>query len=285
MSNNSDNNMKNNNLHYRYVIFILVLALISTFSYYFYGNEDLVKTISFAGTLASIILSVLAIFITVLSNDSLSSMIHKIRDLYEVIKDIPDSIKKSIISLGETTRQLQNNIEVMNGLLPELKTQLCNVDEHIRESNEVLRSFASQQNLSSEKVIKEDVTSINLEAYFKQFLEGSSFVGLCLLYLLFTASKSNKMVSLAEYCEKVDLNSTLQYDFGFYIACRAAGLLFARLDGDDKYIISDIIFTDKMKKEDIVTAMKQSAASLNSPLCKAEDYIMKIDKFVNYECK
>ncbi|WP_334644968.1 hypothetical protein [Segatella copri] len=207
--------MKNNNLHYRYVIFILVLALISTFSYYFYGNEDLVKTISFAGTLASIILSVLAIFITVLSNDSLSSMIHKIRDLYEVIKDIPDSIKKSIISLGETTRQLQNNIEVMNGLLPELKTQLCNVDEHIRESNEVLRSFASQQNLSSEKVIKEDVTSINLEAYFKQFLEGSSFVGLCLLYLLFTASKSNKMVSLAEYCEKVDLNSTLQYDFGF----------------------------------------------------------------------
>lgn len=77
----------------------------------------------------------------------------------------------------------------MNGLLPELKTQLCNVDEHIRESNEVLRSFASQQNLSSEKVIKEDVTSINLEAYFKQFLEGSSFVGLCLLYLLFTASK------------------------------------------------------------------------------------------------
>ena len=49
MSNNSDNNMKNNNLHYRYVIFILVLALISTFSYYFYGNEDLVKTISFAG--------------------------------------------------------------------------------------------------------------------------------------------------------------------------------------------------------------------------------------------
>ena len=95
MSNNSDNNMKNNNLHYRYVIFILVLALISTFSYYFYGNEDLVKTISFAGTLASIILSVLAIFITVLSNDSLSSMIHKIRDLYEAIKDIPDSIKKS----------------------------------------------------------------------------------------------------------------------------------------------------------------------------------------------
>lgn len=167
--------MKNNNLHYRYVIFILVLALISTFSYYFYGNEDLVKTISFAGTLASIILSVLAIFITVLSNDSLSSMIHKIRDLYEVIKDIPDSIKKSIISLGETIRQLQNNIEVMNGLLPELKTQLCNVDEHIRESNEVLRSFASQQNLSSEKVIKEDVTSINLEAYFKQFLEGEFF--------------------------------------------------------------------------------------------------------------
>ena len=81
MSNNSDNNMKNNNLHYRYVILILVLALISIFSYYFYGNEDLVKTISFAGTLASIILSVLAIFITVLSNDSLSSMIHKIRDL------------------------------------------------------------------------------------------------------------------------------------------------------------------------------------------------------------
>lgn len=50
-------------------------------------------------------------------------------------------------------------------------------------------------------------------------------------------------------------------------------------------IISDIIFTDKMSKEDIVTALKQSAASLNSPLCKAEDYIMKIDKFVNYECK
>lgn len=275
--------MNNSYLHYRYVILMLGLALVCTFAYFYCGDDELVKVISFAGTLISIVLSLLAIFITVLSNDSMSSMIHKIRDLYEVIKDMPSSIDTSISSLSESTGQLQDNMQKLNALLPELKAEINYVDQHIRESNEAIKALSGQQ-LDGSKV-SEGVSTINVDDLFKYFLQTSSFIGLCLLYLLKVASENNKTISLAEYSKTVDAASTLQYDFGFYIACRAFGILACTISNDDMYVISNIVIHPKLKKENIVEALKTSAHLLHSSLFTAEDYMAKIDKFVKEESK
>ena len=63
------------NLHYKYIIAIFGILFVLFFAYWFSGETKLVEIVSFAGTITSIILSVLAIFMTVLSNDSMSSMI------------------------------------------------------------------------------------------------------------------------------------------------------------------------------------------------------------------
>lgn len=277
--------MNNSYLHYRYVILMLALALVCTFSYFYCGDDELVKIISFAGTLISIVLSLLAIFITVLSNDSMSGMIHKIRDLYEVIKDMPSSIDDSISSLSVSTGQLQDNMQKLNALLPELKAEINYVDQHIRESNEVIKALSGQQNTATNASVDADNSMIKIDELFKYFLQTSSFVGLCLLYLLKVASENNKMVSLAEYSKKLDTASTLQYDFGFYIACRAFGMLACTISNDDMYVVSDIVIHPKLVKEDIVNALKLSAQRLNSPLFTAEGYMSKIDKFVLEDCK
>lgn len=282
MSNNCDNNK--NYLHYRYVIFILVLALVSIFSYYFCGNDELVKTISFAGTLASIILSVLAIFITVLSNDSLSSMIHKMHDLYEAIKDIPSSIDSSITSLTSSTRQLRDNMNALNAVLPELKAEMSKVDEHLRENNEAIKALSSQQGSKTENSINKN-ESIKIDDFFKYYLQGCSFVGLCLIYLLYVTAERRKNVSLAEYCQKIDVNSSLQYDFGYYIACRATGLFLCDLSSDEKFVISNVTFTNKISKGDIVNALRQSSSMLDREIFNADEYITKIDNFVENDGK
>lgn len=284
MSNNCDNNNNNDYLHYRYVIFILVLALVSIFSYYFCGNDELVKTISFAGTLASIILSVLAIFITVLSNDSLSSMIHKIHDLYEAIKDIPSTIDNSITSLTSSTRQLRDNMNELNAFLPELKAEMSKVDEHIKENNEAIKALSSQQVSETENSINKN-ESIKIDEFFKFYLQGCSFIGLCLIYLLYVTAEKKKSISLAEYCQKIDVNSSIQYDFGFYIACRATGLFLSDLSPDEKFVIFNVAFAKKISKEDIVNALRQSSTMLDNENFNADEYITKIDNFVNDEGK
>lgn len=273
--------MDNSYLHYRYIILMLALALVCTFAYCNCGDDELVKIISFAGTLISIVLSLLAIFITVLSNDSMSGMIHKIRDLYDVIKDMPTSIDKSISSLSESTEQLQINMQKFNDLLPELRDEINHVDQHIKESSEAIKALSSQQIVESKKTVEDSNRTIKFDEYFKNFLQGSSFVGICLIYLIYVAAKAEKSVSLAEYCKKIDVDSTLQYDFGFYIACRAAGMFTCNLSSDESFLLSNIRFTDKLSKEDIIETLRICSASLANPSFSADDYISKIDKFVN----
>lgn len=66
-----------NPLHYKYWIIILILLNIAIFSYYNSGDTNLTGMIAFAATIASIILSVLAIFMSILSNDSIGGMLHR----------------------------------------------------------------------------------------------------------------------------------------------------------------------------------------------------------------
>lgn len=88
MCNNKGSETNIIKIHFIYVVFILVVIIIVLLSCRLSDNQSFVDIVSFAGTLTSIILSVLAIFITVLSNDSFSNLMEKIRGLTDSINPL-----------------------------------------------------------------------------------------------------------------------------------------------------------------------------------------------------
>ena len=106
-------------LHYLYVIFILLAALIGVISYYHCSEKDksLHEFISFAATLSSIILSVLAIFITVMSGESTNKLRDGIMGLLKIPEDLSNKVDKSVLDLNNATKNLNDAAKVNEGTI------------------------------------------------------------------------------------------------------------------------------------------------------------------------
>lgn len=116
-----------NNWHFIYIIIILVMIILLVITHRGYQCENLVTVIGFGATLSSIILSVLAIFITFISNESN----HKLREGLHGLSEIPGQIKKSI---SDTIDELKKEtVQMKNASQKNLESQL-NTNDYIKQS-------------------------------------------------------------------------------------------------------------------------------------------------------
>lgn len=184
-------NTKNIGIHFIYVVIILVglIVLISTLR--LSDNQHVTEILSFAGTVTSIILSVLAIFITVLSNGSMSSLMEKIRTLTEsispmgkYISDASEKIDKSTESLQSTQKEVSSNLQKSSDIILQSTKELeKNLSEVINDS-----VTKNMQSLRSEIIIKEPTlsASTNINAVdIEYFISKISLIGKLILYFLY----------------------------------------------------------------------------------------------------
>lgn len=179
-----------NPLHLEYWIFILVLVIIAIFSYHHSGDTNLGGLIAFAASISSIILSVLAIFITILSNNSVGGMLHKVRDMHDTVLSIPESIKESIADLKEATTELMavnsevnRSVNMLGGRLDDLENHLSLNDNKI---DTILNSVSSVNSTGSSNTVPPT------EKMIEQFLNTISLNGLYLLYAFVLYSERRK---------------------------------------------------------------------------------------------
>lgn len=179
-----------NPLHLEYWIFILVLVIIAIFSYHYSGDTNLGGLIAFAASISSIILSVLAIFITILSNNSVGGMLHKVRDMHDTVLSIPESIKESIADLKEATTELMavnsevnRSVNMLGGRLDDLENHLSLNDNKI---DTILNSVSSVNSTGSSNTVPPT------EKMIEQFLNTISLNGLYLLYAFVLYSERRK---------------------------------------------------------------------------------------------
>lgn len=95
-------------LHYIYIILILLLILVSIIAYYHSDEHDLVAQVGFAASISSIILSVLAIIVTVVSNGSMDKLAHGMYGLRDVPADVKKSTDDAIKKITDTTNYKEN---------------------------------------------------------------------------------------------------------------------------------------------------------------------------------
>ena len=144
------------------VIALLSVNLVNVFSQKTCGNQTFVDQVSFASTISSIILSVIAIIMTFVSNDTINSLLHKVRDLHDNIKDVPSDIKKTSKDLNDSVTQLNSLESKLNELpssiktnIDELKLLLDNAIEKIDGIDKKTESFDELFKKGSENSIKD----------------------------------------------------------------------------------------------------------------------------------
>ena len=223
------------------IIVILAIMLVNLFAQQTCNNEIFVNQVSFASTISSIILSVIAIIMTVVSNDSISSLLHKVRDLHDNIKDIPSDIKKTSNDLNNSVEQLNSledklnkipekleqtqetinhSIEKLICILDDVKIKVEGIDQKTDRFKEKLLSFPEVEKTDS-------VTPGFSKEFIESFIERLPLLPIVTIYICASASKKNKLIELHELLNFIELKAFQEYVSTVIVIFRALGLIEA----------------------------------------------------------
>lgn len=280
MCNNKGSETNTIKIHFRYVVFILVAIIIVILSCRLSDNQSFVDIVSFAGTLTSIILSVLAIFVTVLSNDYLSNLMERIRGLTDSINPLKikvdessDKMKKTIEELNKTNQELKDSSHDINVVIQNLEKNICDQVKCIE--NKMDKLLAPSSDLTSTPYME------NCNPNVDYFVKSTSFLGLQVLYCCALFEKSKRDLYLQDFCFTIEgsWNDNLYYVWGFLVAAKSAGYIdFNSRNDGNKLIIKAIKCNQLLTIDKIKEGLQQKSNST-----KDELEIKKIEDFCNNE--
>lgn len=226
------------------IIVVLGLMVVNLFAQQTCTNDEFVKEVSFASTISSIILSVIAIIMTVVSNDSIGLLLHRFRDLHDDIKEVPTNLKKSLDSIENSVSQL-NKVETELSELPTLLQSLINTtNNNIVNLSSMISDISYKTNmvhqtlkngLYGSKIENNPSKEFTLKELYETLIRKSSYWGNCLIYAIFYANElSVTSLSLSEFSTQIAWNNNdiNKYFWGFIVGINATGLISAKCEGD-----------------------------------------------------
>ena len=105
------------NIHVWYICGIATFVIVELITFIVVGNADaqnIMDNISFASTLSSLILSVLAIFMTVLSGESMNKLRDSLIGLGTIPNDVKQAVNETIDKMQKSTEDLDTATEANN---------------------------------------------------------------------------------------------------------------------------------------------------------------------------
>lgn len=244
-------------LHYVYVILILILILVAFISYYHCDEQDLVSQVGFAASISSIILSVLAIFMTLLSNNSIGGMLHKVRDMHDAVNSIPKTLNESVSNLKDTTSDLRDINSDVNKSLSALGLKLQELENHLNENDKKFQEIVD--NITSSNTRENSGIEMPSEALVNQYLYVMSLNGLIILYAFYLYKEEQKsgIFNIEEFVKRFD-GLSVNYIQGILVASTSVNILHYVVEkGTVNYNIKELSLSDYIKKDSLTNAIKK----------------------------
>jgi len=231
--------MKNVGLHFVYVTVILVSLVVGLITIQIGGSETVVGYISFAATIASLILAVLAIIYSFVSNANQSTFHSQIND--------------ATGSLGKTAAQLQASSDEISKRVLSIPALLSSVEASVNSSKELLMKIQGEkQNTKPEVPENTQGSSDQLEL----LLEYSSYLGTMALYISKVSFEMKQALPLAKLEEFFD--EDFRFLHGYLSSLDAMGIV--------EYHLVDDVFTFTSFNERIARELpKFLKAKLSEP--------------------
>ena len=204
-------------IHLGWVIAVLLL-IISGLLWQLPNGDSLSGYISFAASIASLILAVVAIFYSMISNNSLTASVHQLQGLASSIND------QSVL-LEESAQEFRENIE---SLLSEVSSINPRIDGISKTISEKLNAFADF-----------DKSARNPEDQTRRFLPERSTIGVIVtLHIIAMSYKTGKKISPDKIFTNNRLSAYIEGVLAFILASKYKNLTLAK-DGKD-FIVNDV---------------------------------------------
>lgn len=230
-------------IHFSYIISILIAIIILLVSIKWGQVPNLVDLISFALTITSLVLAILAIAYAVYSNNSFSSNISKLDSASETLVKTSDKISNVAGSFLE-------QIESIPLLLKSIETKTDTTQMLIGELSK------PQKSINANETIDNSISNDMLQGLIYK----SSNSGLSALYIIYKSYEKGKAFNLKSVCEICKL----QYDYIYgFLVCVISLDLFTYKEIERKEA-SNTYFDWKVEKvhpafeKDIPLAIKKN---------------------------
>ena len=192
-------------IHFLYIIGILIAIIVALATVNWAGIPNLLSYITFALTVSSLLLAVLAIGYAFISNNSLSQHLGQ-------FSSVAAEISKGATDMSSATKILDKKIEMIPPLLKD-------VGERVGRTESLLQEISRKEPSG-----KPPPPSLDLDALAQRFLETASINGDLLLYALLLSFQRTTPFNLTDLIS-ADPSLDRDYSIGFLVATSSAGLL------------------------------------------------------------
>lgn len=250
-----DNKYENLALHFKYCALIAVIFFVCLATERWSANKDFTTYLSNAATMTSLLLGVVAIFYSFISNDgmsrslgSISTVATEVREIRSDIQNFAEQTKVSTETAAanntlvrtasvELSGTMESLIETLgaissqNETLKELVANLPNrIDQLETKFGDVAKAIAEKPQQLQTPISTSDLSAKAVEG----FLARATFQQHLLALACVLAAQNKKPLDIPEFCKAIEWNGP----FGFqgYLSCMHAVQLCSRVavEGKDK---------------------------------------------------
>ncbi len=277
---NESNNLA---LHFKYFAFIALMLIIAVATDRWSDKPNFTVYLSNAATLTSLLLGVVAIFYSFISNDSMSRSLGSITTVSTDVRDTRDQIEQFVELTKSATEAGSKNTEAVREASAGLSGSLSDLEKtltSISSQNEALQSLIS--NLPSRidqletrvgdvaKALGEKPPALQMQAAqtnitdkaIEQFLARATLSQNLLTYAVVLAANKKQNLSIPDFCKAVDFD--LPSTFTGFLGCMHAMQICTRkvVEGNERvFVVSSVHPALASKTKDYFTEYVSSTYS------------------------
>lgn len=193
--------MDNRELHYKYGISYLVTLVVALIAFGLFDVPDLVDKISFALTIASLVLAVVAIIYTFLAANKQDSQLTKLVETHHQISTAATEIRQAASGLMGHVSAIPTRLELMTAKIDSLAKPMSE------------RPTPTEINANTQE---------DDDRRFKRFLSGLPFGGMSILYAFYVAQNKGHVITEST----TSAWSPMSFHFAFGVLCGAEAAEF-----------------------------------------------------------
>ena len=207
-------------IHTLYIGGIATFIILEFIVYVVLNNEEkdnIIDTISFGATLASLILSIVAIIFTIVQGRNGETQLGQITQATEELKTTASTLG----GFKDVADDIDNKIEIINQTINEKISQINDVLKEVRDKTTEVREH---QKLVQNQTAESPTAKINSRFSIENYLNGGSYTGALAILACCYASQKHKNIDFNDIYDAF-VTPSIDYIFGYLISSYATGII------------------------------------------------------------
>ena len=230
-------------IHRNYIVGFLAFGVISLITALYGGDSksNIFTYISFASTITSFVLSILAIFVTMQSNSGLENQISKMESNSALINKLSTKLDNTLTQVTTANEKIEKSTrelsEVTNNIIPQVQETLSHHEDII---NQKLSGYYS--------IPQNQTENIKIDSLREWYISNISAIGLAATYACCLSLEKNKSFNRNDLFQLMS-----DYVFGVIVGISSVGFITTKIDDGFNISCQFSIFAT----EEIYTKIKE----------------------------